>query len=231
MSAETPGVIDRTKCIGCGECASICPTGALVLKGEAMTVEQIIHEVAKDSVTYRKSNGGVTLSGGEPLAQWKFATELLKGFKSQGWHTAIESNGLGSDEALESVFPHVDTVLLDIKAIDAQKHLKYTGVLPDRIHKNAVRIAQLAKVTVRVPTIPGFNASDEEFTRIAKFAKTLNNVDEIHILPYHLFGTKKYEMLDIEYPMGYEIKPLNPEDVEGFRKIVQNHGFRCVIGG
>jgi pyruvate formate lyase activating enzyme len=231
ISPKAPGVIDREKCIGCGECASICPTGALVLKGETKTVEQVVREVAKDAITYRKSGGGVTLSGGEPLVQWQFAVELLKAFKSQGWHTAMETNGIGSDEAIEAVFPHVDLVLLDIKAMDALKHKDFTGVLPDRVHRNAQRISQIAKVTVRVPTIPGFNANDQEFNKIAEFAKTLNNVDAIHILPYHTYGSNKYEMLDVEYPLGFDVKPLEPHDVEGLRKIVESHGLRCQIGG
>lgn len=86
-SLALEGRIDRDKCIGCGECASVCPTGALVLKGDRMTVEQVVRILKKDSIIYRKSKGGITLSGGEALVQWKYAVELLKGCKAQGWHT------------------------------------------------------------------------------------------------------------------------------------------------
>lgn len=231
ITTENPGVVNRELCIGCGECSSICPTGALILKGERMSVEQVVHVVAKDSVIYRKSSGGVTLSGGEPLVQWRFSAELLKACKAQGWHTVTETNGLGSNEAVEAVFPYVDEVYLDIKSMDAQTHKTYTGVWPDRIYKNALRISQIANVTIRVPTIPGVNASDEQITAIAEFAKTLNNVNSIHLLPYHTYGANKYELLDREYPMGFEIKPLLPENVERLKKIVQKQGFRCIVGG
>ncbi|WP_101696899.1 glycyl-radical enzyme activating protein [Clostridium minihomine] len=231
ISLDTPGLIDRQKCVGCGECASVCPTGALVLKGEKMTVEQVVQILKKDATIYRKSGGGITLSGGEPMVQWEFATELLKACKSQGWHTAIETTGYGSEQAVESVFPFIDLALLDIKSMNSQTHKNVTGVTNELIHKNAVRIAQLTKTVIRVPTIPTINAFDEEFLRIAEFAKTLQGVDTVHVLPYHTLGENKYNLLGKEYSMGYEIKPLPPEEAAKFQQIVQNQGLRCVVGG
>ena len=231
ISLDTPGLIDRQKCVGCGECASVCPTGALVLKGDKMTVEQVVQILKKDATIYRKSGGGITLSGGEPMVQWEFATELLKACKSQGWHTAIETTGYGSEQAVESVFPFIDLALLDIKSMNSQTHKNVTGVTNELIHKNAVRIAQLTKTVIRVPTIPTINAFDEEFLRIAEFAKTLQGVDTVHVLPYHTLGENKYNLLGKEYSMGYEIKPLPPEEAAKFQQIVQNQGLRCVVGG
>lgn len=228
---EHPGLVDRLKCIGCGECASVCPTGALVLKGEKMTVEQVVRVLKKDSTIYRKSNGGITISGGEPLVQWKFATELLKACKAQGWHTAMETTGFGSEQAIESVFPYVDLVLLDIKSMDDNVHKKFTGVTTELIQRNAVRIAQLAKVVIRVPTIPTVNAFDEEFMHISDFAKTLQGVDTVHVLPYHTYGENKYGLLGAEYKMGEDIKPLAPEDAVRFQRIVESKGLRCFVGG
>ena len=231
ISSEKPGLVDRQKCVGCGECANICPTGALVLKGEKMTVEQVVQVLKKDTTTYRKSGGGITISGGEPLVQWQFATELLKACKAQGWHTAMETTGYGSEQAIEAVFPFVDMALLDIKSMDDQTHKMFTGVTTELIHTNANRIAQLTKVVIRVPTIPTVNAFEEEFLSIAGFVKTLPGVDTVHILPYHTYGENKYELLGAQYPMGYEIKPLEPEDAIRFQKIVEEQGLRCVVGG
>ena len=230
-SLALEGRIDRTRCIGCGECASVCPTGALVLKGERMTVEQVVRVLKKDAIIYRKSKGGITLSGGEALVQWRYATELLKACKAQGWHTAIETTGFASEEAIESVFPFIDIALLDIKSMDPVMHKKATGVSPEIIHKNAARIARLCKVIIRVPTIPTVNATEEDFRKICSFAKTLNGVDTIHILPYHRLGVNKYNLLNKDYPMGHEIDSLKPKDVAGFQEIVEKNGFHCLIGG
>jgi pyruvate formate lyase activating enzyme len=228
---DTDARIDHSKCIGCGECSGVCPTGALVLKGDRVTVEHLIQTLKKDAGTYRKSGGGITISGGEPLVQWQFATELLKACKAQGWNTAMETTGFGSEEAVESVFPYVDVVLLDIKSMDPKRHKEVTGVSPEVIHKNAARIAEITNVVVRVPTIPTVNAFDEEFDRIAEFAKTLRGVNTVHVLPYHTYGENKYGLLGDEYPMGYDIKPLPAEEAERFRQVVEKHGLRCVVGG
>lgn len=231
IKPKNPGYVHRDLCTGCGECVSVCPTGALMLKGEVSTVEEVIHELKKDTVMYRRSGGGITLSGGEPLVQWEFATELLKACKAQGWNTAIETTGYASTEAVESVIPWIDHVLLDCKPRDTQVHKEYVGVGNELISKNSVRIAELGENTiVRVPTIPGVNATEEEFHRIADFAKTLPGVDTVHILPYHRYGENKYKLLDREYPMG-QIKQLGPEDVVVFKDILEQHGLKCMIGG
>ena len=230
-SLENPGRIDRSRCIGCGECANVCPTGALVLKGETMNVEQVVRILKKDSIIYRKSKGGITLSGGEPLMQWQYATEILKACKAQGWHTAIETTGFGSEEAIEAVFPYIDVALMDIKSMDPVMHKKVTGVSNEIIHRNARRIAELSKLTVRVPTIPTVNATVEDFQKICDFAKTLNGVDTIHVLPYHRLGVNKYELLNKDYPMGHEIESMKPAEAVPFQKVVEKNGFRCVIGG
>jgi len=92
-----------------------------------MTIQQVVKELKKDATTYRRSGGGITLSGGEPLVQYAFASELLKACKAQGWNTAIETTGIGTEEAIETVIPYVDTVLLDIKHMDGDQHKKFNG--------------------------------------------------------------------------------------------------------
>lgn len=222
--------IDRSICTGCGECVNACPAGALVLKGKTMTVQQVIQELKKDATTYRRSGGGVTLSGGEPLMQSAFAAELLKACKGQGWNTAIETTGYGTPEAIETVIPYVDTVLLDIKHIDPEQHKKYTGGTNEVILKNAVRISQISNTVVRVPVIPGFNFSVEAIRKIAEYTKTLMGVRTIHLLPYHTFGENKYDLLGKEYLLK-DIKPLHPEDLAACKQAVESYGFQCVIGG
>ncbi|MDY3371668.1 MAG: glycyl-radical enzyme activating protein [Terrisporobacter othiniensis] len=230
ISFDNETHINREKCTGCGECTNVCPSGALVLKGKTMTIQQAIKELKKDATIFRRSNGGVTLSGGEPLVQHEFASQLLLACKSQGWSTAIETTGFGSSEAIEKVIPYVDTVLLDIKHIDPYTHKKFTGISNEVILKNAKRISQITKTVVRVPIIPGFNYSYKDIEDIAKFVKTLNNVDTIHLLPYHTFGENKYDLLGIEYTLD-GLKRLSKEDLNEHKKIVESYGIKCIIGG
>ena len=230
ISFENKTFIDRSICTGCGECANACPAGALVVKGKTMTVQQLIRELKMDATTYRRSGGGITLSGGEPLVQYEFAAELLRACKAQGWDTAIETTGAGITEAVEKVIPYVDTVLLDIKHLDTEKHKKFTGIGNEQILKNAARISQISSTVVRVPVIPGFNYSEEEIRAITEFAKMLRGVRTIHLLPYHTFGENKYDLLGRDYALA-DIKPLKPEELEHLKTMVEREGFQCIIGG
>ena len=230
ISPENENWIDREKCTGCGECANACPAGALISKGKTMSVQQVIRELKKDATTYRRSGGGITLSGGEPLVQYEFASEILKASKGQGWNTAIETTGIGTEEAVEQVIPYVDTVLLDIKHMDPGQHRLFTGAANEVVLKNAPRITRISDTVIRVPVIPGFNYSPEAIGEIAKFAKTLTGIRTIHLLPYHSFGENKYGLLGKDYELKH-VKPLNPEDLTECKSIVEEYGFRCVIGG
>jgi pyruvate formate lyase activating enzyme len=230
ISPENENWIDRETCTSCGECANACPAGSLVSKGKTMSVQQVIRELKKDATTYRRSGGGITLSGGEPLVQYEFASEILKASKGQGWNTAMETTGIGTVEAVEQVIPYVDTVLLDIKHMDPEQHKRFTGAGNEVVLKNAPRITKISDTVIRVPVIPGFNNSLEAIRKIAAFAKTLTGIRTIHLLPYHSFGENKYELLGKDYQLKH-VKPLNPEDLTESKKIVEEYGFRCVIGG
>ena len=131
---------------------------------------------------------------------------------------------------VEKVIPYVDTVLLDIKHLDTEKHKKFTGIGNEQILKNAARISQISSTVVRVPVIPGFNYSEEEIRAITEFAKMLRGVRTIHLLPYHTFGENKYDLLGRDYALA-DIKPLKPEELEHLKTMVEREGFQCIIGG
>lgn len=230
LSPQNKGLVDRTKCVGCGECANICPTGALVLKGRRMTVEQLIRELKKDAITFRRSGGGITFSGGEPLLQHEFLVEMLKACKAQGWHTAMETTGYAPREVVETIFPWVDMVLLDIKAMDEKIHKKYTGVSNELILGNAILISNIAPTVIRIPTIPGVNATKEEFSAICRHAKAMRGVETIHLLPYHTYGENKYGLLGEEYPMR-DAPSLTQDEIDDLKGIVEREGLLCAIGG
>lgn len=222
--------IDREKCVVCGECVNVCPASALVVKGKLMSVEEVISELKKDESYYLKSNGGITLSGGEALMQPEFTKELLKAAKSRGWHTTIETEGYVSENVIKDILRYVDLVLLDIKANNSEIHKKFTKVDNTLIKKNAKIIQEMTKTVIRIPLIPGVNSDIKEFTDIIKFVKTLENVNEIHILPYHNFGESKYYLLGRDYQLS-KIKKLNEEYVDKLKNIVEEFGYKCEIGG
>jgi len=230
LSPNNPTFVDRNKCIACGECTAVCPVGALTIKGKYMTVAEVIKELKKDAGAFRRSKGGVTISGGEGLVQHDFCTEILKACQTQGWTTAIETTGFAPAEVIEQVFPYVNTALMDIKCIDPAKHKEQCGVDNSLILKNARRIAEITKVIVRVPVIPGFNYNAEDIAQIAEFARTLPGVNMIHLLPYHALGSNKYKLLGRDYAMG-DTPNLHGEDLKELEQIVVNSGLECRIGG
>lgn len=231
ISPKNIGFIDRNKCSSCGECVNVCPSGALSVKGKLMNVQQLIKELKKDAINYRRSGGGITLSGGEPMVQHSFAAEILKACKSQGWHTAIETTGYTQQESvIEEMFPYIDLALLDIKSADAEVHKKFTGVSNDMILNNAHLINKLSKMVIRIPTIPGVNATKECIGDICQYVKTVEGIDTIHLLPYHTYGENKYGLLGKDYLMK-DTEPLTPEKIEELKAVVEQNGFRCVVGG
>ena len=199
--------------------------------GRDVTVKEVIDTVKQDMPYYRRSGGGMTLSGGEMLCQSDFAYALLRCAKESAINTAVETTGFASYEKIEKMLPYIDTVLMDIKHIDSKKHKEFTTQPNERILENAVKIAENAKkLIIRVPVIPTFNDTEPEIAAIAKFAKSLKGVTEINLLPYHSFGRDKYEGLGREYLMG-ELPSPTDEQMERLKKAAENCGLNCKIGG
>ena len=231
IGKENPAMINHDKCTGCGECTMVCPVGALILKGKRMTVAEVIEELKKDSTNYRRSGGGLTVSGGEPLVQHEFTRELLKAAHAQGWNTAIETTACASEEVIRDVLPHVDLALTDVKSTDSSKHEHFTGVPNTQILKGVKLVSEITKIMVRVPVIPGFNEKPEEIRSIAEFAKTLNrdHLMGVNLLPYHALGENKYKMLGREYQM-HGVSTLTGEEIDALKAAVEETGVTCRIG-
>lgn len=199
--------------------------------GKDTTVGEIIEEVLKDRIYYRRSGGGLTLSGGECLLQANFSQALLAAAKENGINTAIETAGNVHFEDAEKILPYLDIMLMDIKHINSDKHKEFTGSSNERILENAVKFSKtVKKLIVRVPVVPGFNDTDEEIMQIADFASKLENVDELHLLPYHRLGADKYDRLGRKYTLS-EILPPSDEKMEHLKEVVLKTGLKCQIGG
>ncbi|MBN7575199.1 MULTISPECIES: glycerol dehydratase activator DhaB2 [Clostridium] len=222
--------IDKSKCIKCKRCVESCLNGALVLEGKKYSVEEIIKELKKDSVQYRRSNGGITLSGGEVLLQPDFAVELLKECKAYGWHTAIETAMYVNSEAVKKVMPYIDLAMIDIKSMNDEVHKRFTGVSNNIILKNIKLSDQLTKeIIIRIPVIEGFNADLQSIGEIAQFSKSLTNFKRIDLLPYHNYGENKYEAIGRDYLLG-ELKSPSEDKMERLKALVEIMGIPCTIG-
>ena len=205
--------------------------GKIKTVGRDVTVAEVMDEVLKDFRYFKRSGGGLTLSGGECLLQPDFAVALLQAAKYNGISTAIESTGFAKYEVIERLLPYLDVYLMDIKHINSEKHRQFTGQPNERILENAKKIAHNAnRLIIRVPVIPTFNDTVEEITEIARFAKSLENVTEIHLLPYHNFGTDKYKWLGREYTLP-DIKSPSDEKMQELLAAAQSSGLNAQIGG
>lgn len=201
--------------------------------GRDVTVEEVMETVIKDEPYYRRSGGGLTLSGGESLCQAEFARDLLHAAKARGMNTAMESMAGLPYERIEMLLPYLDNYLMDIKHIDPEKHKRFTGRSNELMLENARKVAESGKtrLDIRVPVIPTFNDKPEEIKAIAQFADKLPGVKKIHLLPYHRLGQDKYDGLGRKYEMDGILPPDNAY-MEMLKRVVQqNSSLYCQIGG
>ena len=201
--------------------------------GRDVTVEEMIKVVEQDRPYYRRSGGGLTLSGGESLCQPEFARDMLRAAKERGINTALESMACAPFETIETILPYLDLYLMDIKHMDQEKHKEFTGRANGLMLENARRVALYGKtrLVIRVPVIPTFNDSVEEIQAIARFAASLPGVNKIHLLPYHRLGQDKYEGLGRPYLME-GILPPTAEHMQMLKNAVHAVcSLDCQIGG
>lgn len=187
----------RDLCVACGRCADECLGSALAFYGKEVTVEELLPILLEDKDFYDTSGGGVTLSGGECLCQADFCAELLKTLKEKGINTAVDTCGFVHKEAIDKVTPYTDTFLYDIKALDEDVHIKCTGHSNKQILENIKYIDSCGKaIEVRIPYVPGFN--DNQIDKIAEFLKPMKNIKAVKVLPYHNYAGSKYSALNME---------------------------------
>jgi glycyl-radical enzyme activating protein/glucokinase-like ROK family protein len=210
--------------------ASVCPTRAIRWAGERRAAGDVMAEVMRD-VPFYGDDGGMTLTGGEPTFQPRMAEALLRLAKENGISTALETTGYTRWKVLERVLPYTDHILYDVKHLDAGRHRAVTGVDNELILSNLRKLAALgAPVSVRVPLIPDFNASDEDLGLIAEFVAHLGGLAKtICLLPYHTLGRGKYQALGRAYPWNGH-KGLSDE-VTRLADVVRSYGLTVTVGG
>ena len=192
-------ILHREQCTMCGECALSCYAKALTLVGKEMTTDEVMKEIRRDIPYYDNSNGGVTISGGEPLVQHQFTYALLERCSDENIHTAIETNLLHSWTRIEQMLPLLDLVIFDIKAFDKALHRKWVGVSNAKVLENARRLAGTqTSIIVRTPVIPDVNDSLKEIAAICDVIKGFPNLLYYELLPLNPLSVDKYRWLDKE---------------------------------
>lgn len=194
-----------------GACTRVCPSGALSAAGRVLTAQEAVHELLADRPFYQESGGGVTISGGEPLAQPDFTAEVLRLVREAGVHTALDTAGYAEPADLDRVAQQADLVLFDLKAADEDAHQRWTGRPLAPIVENlrrllAARRALPNSVRLRIPLVASLNGTAEHLAELADLLRSLG-VSEVDLLPYHRLGAAKYAQIGMEYPLPHEVPP------------------------
>lgn len=223
--------INRDLCNNCGACLGVCYPEAIKLHGQYMTVEELLEEARKDAPFWKHTGGGITISGGEPLLEPVYAQKLLQMCKDEGISVGVDTSGHVPWRSIELTLPQTDFFLWDIKHMNPEKHLKYTGVSNELILKNARQASHRGvPIYVRIPVIPGYNDDEQNIQATSEFAANLPSLVELHLIPIHHLGKARYESLDREYPIAGV--PLIPDALmERMKRLVESYGLECRIGG
>ena len=228
LSREEGRRIDWARCTQCLECAEACLYESLNICGRYMEMEEVLEEIMKDETFYRNSGGGVTLSGGEALAQHEFTCRLLRACKEEGLHTALDTTGFAPWERVQKALECADLVLFDVKHLDTGEHKRTTGVGNELIMENLKRVSRKRPVWIRMPLIAGFNDSPEYASNISSLALGMG-AEKISLLPYHEGGKSKSEQMGRTYAFEGAEAP-DDEHVEALRALIEGRGVKVTVG-
>jgi pyruvate formate lyase activating enzyme len=210
---DTPA-LDAARCSRCGDCAEACYADAREVLGRTMTAAAVLAVAERDRVFYEESGGGVTFSGGEPLAQPEFLGELLAGCRARGLHTVLDTCGEAPWDAVDRVRRHVDLFLYDLKLVDDARHRRATGASNARILENLAALAGHGHaVVLRLPLVPGVTDDDHNVGAVGALATELG-IRRVVVLPFHRMGTAKYLRLGRAYPLRHAVPPSDERVTE-----------------
>jgi len=222
--------VNAESCTLCGECVEACYAEARQMVGQEMTVAQVMAEVERDVPFYDESGGGVTFSGGEPLAQPDFLLALLRACREREIHTALDTCGFAPWQVLDRVRRHTDLFLYDLKLMAAAAHQKFTGVSNELILRNLQMLSERGHdIILRLPIVPGVN-DDEQIRRTGEFAAALPHLNRVDVLPYHHSAAQKYERLGRPYQLP-TVQPPSEARVAKIIQILQAFDLQVRTGG
>jgi pyruvate formate lyase activating enzyme len=215
----------RTGCIACGRCAAVCPPAARRVAGRSYTVDDLAVEASRDADFFAGTGGGVTFSGGEPLAQPAFVLACAAALRSSGVHTAVETSGFFSRALAKKAARAFDLILFDLKHINPEKFLAATGRGIGGVLENLGSLcASATPVEVRIPIVPGFNDAPADLRAIARFLMTLPRTPPVTLLPFHRLAASKEGMFGVAYPYA-DRKPTGKKKLAAAKAIFLRAGI------
>ena len=219
--------IDQAACVLCGRCLDACPTGALLLDGHEVSADEAEETLLQDAVFYAEG-GGITLSGGEVMAQWPFALELLRRMRARGVDTAIETCLLVKQDVLSRFLELVDHFIVDIKYFDGAEHRRVLGESNELILANyRYLVGKSADVLVRTPLIPGYTATEANIRAIARFVRLTDASARYELLNFNPLCRSKYAALEEDYPVSGQ--PFSAGEMEAFYAILREEGIANIV--
>lgn len=219
--------INRELCDSCGMCAEVCPARALAMIGRRMTADEVASEILRDELFYGVSDGGATLTGGEPLMQPEFCLEVLQKLRLRKIHTAMETSLFADPSVLVRVRGAVDLFIVDIKMDDRRRHAAGTGKGNEVIRENFRFLASLGtSILARVPLIPGFTVDLENLYRIGAFIRETRRDIPVELMNFNPLARDKYVLLDKGYALVEETRKFTAEEIAGFEEAIQRAGAR-----
>ena len=208
-------------------CIDACSYKARRWVGRLLKAEEVMREVERELPFFRRSGGGVTLGGGEPLAQPDFTEKIVKACKGLNIHTSLESCGHAPWKVIQRLAPFTDLFLYDLKHIDPVAHQKWTGVSNELILNNLKKLAMIhSQIVIRYPLVPGVNGSDAEILAFIQFVKGVKDIRKVEISPYHRYGEFKYALLARRYSLQ-GVQTLPETRVNEVVAMIRSHGLDC----
>ncbi|TAJ99581.1 MAG: glycyl-radical enzyme activating protein [Chloroflexota bacterium] len=221
--------INHAACTLCGDCVEVCPNNALAFDGRDITTDEVLAEVSRDAIFHEVSGGGVTFSGGEPLAQPAFVRDTAAALKSRGLPTTLESSFHAPWSSIEPLLPVIDLFIVDVKVADPAAHRVATGVSNELILDNLRRLTKAlrgeGRILVRVPLIPGYTATPENLGAIADLLVAVDPSLPVELMNFNPLASAKYRRMGMAYEFADAARAYSPAEMAGFQSLFAERGL------